>query len=79
MSTDKIGQIPPIKFERFLLFIGCVYKRQKGSHKVFHRDGLIRPIILPIHSGDIPVFIIRNILRQLNMSVENYLEILKKL
>lgn len=75
----KIGQISPIQFEKFLRFIGCTYSRQKGSHKAFRRTGLNRPIIIPIHSGDLPIFVIRNALKQLNLTVDEYLDILSRL
>jgi predicted RNA binding protein YcfA (HicA-like mRNA interferase family) len=75
----KLGPITPQEFERFLRYVGCEYIRQKGSHKVFHRTGLNRPIIVPIHGGDLPIFIVRNILRQLNISVNAYLEMLKRM
>jgi predicted RNA binding protein YcfA (HicA-like mRNA interferase family) len=75
----KLRQIPPLEFERFLLYIGCEYVRQKGSHKVFHRTGLNRPIIIPFHGGDLPVFVVRNTLRQLNIPLNDYLEILVRI
>lgn len=66
------------EFEKFLLYIGCEFKRQKGDHRVYWRFGLKRPIILPTYKN-LPIFIIRNNLRTLGMSVEEYLEILKKI
>ena len=66
------------EFEKFLLYVGCEFKRQKGDHRVYWRVGLKRPIILPTYKN-LPIFIIRNNLRTLGMSVEEYLEILKKI
>ena len=66
------------EFDKFLLFLGCKFKHQKGSHRVYTRARLKRPLIVPAY-GDIPIFIIRNNLRVLNMTVEEYLEILKQL
>lgn len=66
------------EFEKFLLFLGCKFKRQKGSHRVYTRSGLKRPLIIPTYD-QIPIFIIRNNLRLLNMTVEEYIEILKQL
>ncbi|MCX6743553.1 MAG: type II toxin-antitoxin system HicA family toxin [Candidatus Parcubacteria bacterium] len=65
-------------FEKFILFVGCSFSREKGDHRVYSRDGLKRPIVIP-RSGDLPVFIIRNNLRVLNISPDEYLEILKQL
>ena len=66
------------KFEKFLLYVGCVFKRQKGDHRIYCRVGLNRPIVLPMYKN-LPIFIIRNNLRTLNITTEEYLEILKKI
>jgi len=66
------------KFERFLLFIGCHLERVRGDHRIYWRDGLKRPIIIPC-SGELPVFIIRNNLRVLGIDPDEYLEILKRI
>jgi len=66
------------KFEKFLLFIGCEFVREKGDHRVYWREDLKRPIIIP-RQRDLPIFIIKNNLRILGISVEQYLEILEKI
>jgi predicted RNA binding protein YcfA (HicA-like mRNA interferase family) len=65
-------------FEKFLLYIDCTFERQKGDHRVYSKAGLKRPIILPTYKS-LPVFIIRNNLRTLGISHEEYFEILKKI
>ena len=66
------------KFEKFILFVGCYFERERGDHRIYWRDGLKRPIVFP-KNKNLPVFIIRNNLRTLGMSVEEYIEILKNL
>jgi predicted RNA binding protein YcfA (HicA-like mRNA interferase family) len=66
------------EFEKFLLYVGCTFQRQKGDHRVYWRSGLSRPIILPMYRN-LPVFIIRNNLRTLGISMDEYLQILKKI
>lgn len=66
------------KFEKFLLFIGCVLSREKGDHRIYHKTGLRRPIVIP-RDATLPIFIIRNNLRILNITPEDYIEILKKI
>ena len=76
-----MAHLPPIhwkKFEKFLLFIGCHLEREKGDHRIYWREGLIRPVVIP-RDGELPVFIIRNNLRILNINPEEYLEILKRI
>lgn len=66
------------KFEKFLLFVGCNFKRQSGGHRIYTKLELKRPLVVPAH-GTIPVFVIRNNLRLLGITPESYFEILKKL
>jgi len=76
-----VPRITPIhykKFEKFLFYVGCVFKRQKGDHIIYQRDDLKRPIVLP-KEKTIPVFIILNILRTLKINRKEYLEILERI
>ena len=76
-----MARLAPIhwkKFERFLLFVGCHLEREKGDHRVYWRKGLKRPVVIP-RDGELPVFIVRNNLRTLDINPEEYLEILKQI
>ncbi|MDO8452579.1 MAG: type II toxin-antitoxin system HicA family toxin [bacterium] len=66
------------KFEKFLRFVGCEYKRTKGDHLIYGREGLKRPVVVTA-DREVPVFIIRSNLKTLNMSPEEFLEVLKKI
>ncbi|HOQ15668.1 MAG TPA: type II toxin-antitoxin system HicA family toxin [Candidatus Paceibacterota bacterium] len=66
------------KFEKFLIYIGCHFEREKGDHRIYWREGLKRPVVIP-RDTQLPVFVIRNNLRILNISPEEYLEILKRI
>lgn len=74
----RLTPIPWQDFEKFLLHIGCIYKRQKGSHRVYTKPGLIRPVILPTYKR-LPIMVIKNNLRTLGLNQKEYLEILKDL
>lgn len=65
-------------FEKFLSFVGCTFVREKGDHRIWNRAGLRRPIVFP-KIQSIPIFIIRNNLRVLGISVAEYLDILSKI
>ncbi len=76
-----MARLTPIhwkKFEKFLLFVGCQLTREKGDHRIYWRLGLKRPVVIPRDEA-LPIFIIRNNLRILNVSPEEYLEILKRI
>jgi len=75
---SKLTAIHWKKFDKFLIFVGCKLKREKGDHRIYWRKGLKRPIIIP-RDKSLPKFIIRNNLRLLGLSTEEYLDILKKI
>lgn len=76
MTSKGIRPVKWRKFEKFLIDNGCVFVRQKGSHRVYNKPELLRPIIFAAHTTDLPVSIIMNNLRTLNCSHEQYLEYL---
>lgn len=74
----KLTPIKRQKFEKLLRYIGCELKRQKGDHFIYDRIDLKRPVVFTA-DREVPVFIIRNNLRTLGMSREEYFEILKRI
>lgn len=66
------------KFEKFLIEIGCYFVREKGDHRIYWKKGLLRPVVIP-RDTQLPVFVIRNNLRILGMSHNEYIDILKGL
>lgn len=74
----SIKPVPWRKFEKFVFYVGCHFERKKGDHRVYQREDLKRPVIFP-EDEEIPVFIIRNNLRTVGISHNEYLAILKKL
>jgi len=50
---------------------GFAFRRQSGSHaRYVHTDG--RGVTVPMHSGDVPVPVVRSILRQSGLSEEEW-------
>lgn len=73
-------RLPLVDFktmERILLRLGFMAVRQKGSHVFFrHPDG--RTTTVPHHSGrDIARPLLREILREIDLSPDDYLNELK--
>lgn len=64
------------KFRRFLEIIGCKYYRTKGSHEVWGRKDLLRPVIFRTHKKEIPPTHIRTNLKTLGMTVEEFEKII---
>ena len=74
----KLKPIHYKKFEKFLIKQGCRFIRQKGDHRVYYKNGLLRPLVIPAVK-EIPVFVIRNNLRILGIEVKEYLKIIEHL
>jgi len=57
---------------------GCKYKRKEGSHHVLTLPGAKRAVVIPEYD-EIDVEIIKGNMRTVNMSREEYFELLKKI
>ena len=57
---------------------GCKHKRKEGSHHVLTCPGAKRAVVIPEYD-EIDVEIIKNNMRTVNMSREEYFELLKKI
>ncbi|MCL4550222.1 MAG: type II toxin-antitoxin system HicA family toxin [Bacteroidetes bacterium] len=56
---------------RKLLKVGFIEKRQSGSHKILrHPDG--RQTYVSMHTQDIPIGTLRSILKQANLTEEEF-------
>ncbi|TSC71525.1 MAG: putative periplasmic or secreted lipoprotein [Parcubacteria group bacterium Gr01-1014_38] len=74
----KLAPVHWKTFEKFLFYVGCEFKRQKGDHRIYWSPGLKRPVVVPTDT-QVPIFVIRSNLRTLGMSPQQYLEILERL
>ena len=57
---------------------GCVYARTKGDHLIYHHTEAIRPVVIPKYK-EVPTFVIRNNMRIIGISREEYFDLLEKL
>ena len=74
---SKLLIINAAKFEKILFYMGFEIVRQKGSHRFYkHPDG--RYTTLPHHKGeDLSRPLIREILKQIEISNEDFILLLK--
>ena len=76
---SKIPSVDAKTLEKVLLKIGFKKIRQKGSH-VFYRHPDGRYTTLPFHlSKDVPRILVRIVLKEIGLSVDDFNEILRKL
>jgi predicted RNA binding protein YcfA (HicA-like mRNA interferase family) len=52
------------------------FDRQRGDHLIYTKPGVRRPLVIPMYK-ELPVFIIKNLLRTAGMSREQYFELLR--
>ena len=71
----KLPEIKPIQIEKVLFKMGFTSRFGKGSHKVFkHIDG--RRTVIPMHNKPVRIGTLKAILRQIELSTEDFLELL---
>ena len=74
----RITPVPYRKLVRVLEMEGFVLVRERGDHMIFSKPGVLRPLVVPRYD-DLPVFIIKNVLRTAQISRERYLQLLGQL
>ena len=77
MSIRKLNNISIAKFETFLDLAKCNYIKTNSGHVKYSRCDLNRPIIFQTHLKPIPEFIIKNNLRTLGYSTNDFFDILE--
>ena len=65
------------KLECIFKKAGFVFSRQSGDHKVYEKDGCIRPVIIPTYN-EIDVDIIKSNMRTAKMNREEYFSYLNE-
>ncbi len=54
---------------------GFAFNRQRGDHLIYTKAGVKRPLVIPMYQ-EVPVFIVKNLLRTAGMARERYLDLL---
>ncbi len=75
-----MSRIFPVDYKTLLKVFemyGCRYKRKEGSHHILTYPGAKRAVVIPEYN-EIDVDIIKNNMRTVGMSREEYLKILEK-
>lgn len=77
MSTRSLKNISISQYESFLELVGCKYVKPKsgGGHAKYIRSDLNRPIMFQTHIDPVPEFIIRNGLRSLGLTRDDFFDI----
>jgi hypothetical protein len=65
-------------FRQFLISKGLKIIRTNGGHEIWGGKQLLRPIVFQTHIDPIPEFVIKNNLRNMGITVEEFLEFCEK-
>ena len=71
--------IRPVDFRTLIRMFeqeGFRCNRQHGDHLIYTKAGVKRPLVIPMYSN-VPVFVIKNLLRTAGMSREKYFDFLQ--
>jgi predicted RNA binding protein YcfA (HicA-like mRNA interferase family) len=77
-----MGKYDTVKLSKVIKLLanhGVVFKRQSGSHMIFTREGLRRPLVIAPHKKEIYCYNLKEICQALNISLEAFLAEIKKL
>ena len=74
----KLNVVKRKDFEKVLIFIGCKWDRQRGSHIIYKKSGLKRPIVIT-SDRELSFRVVRSCLKTLNMTIEEYKDICKRI
>lgn len=79
MTIRQLKNISVSQFESFLELAQCVFVRKKGGHSIYSRCDCNRPIVFQNHIQPVPEFILKNNLRVLSYSKDDFFNILEGL
>ncbi len=77
MSTQKLSNISLKDFRKFLRRGGLniiTTSKGRGGHEKWSKKGMLRPITLQTHISPVPEFIVKQILRHLKITREEFYE-----
>ncbi len=75
MKQD-LPSLKPAEVVAALERAGFLVKRQTGSHLILYKPGLRRPLSIPVHTSDMPIGTLRSIIRQANLTVDEFSKLL---
>jgi len=75
----KLQNISLATYRRFLLEVGCKHIRTNSGHEIWSRKDLTRPLTFQTHIDPVPEFIIKQHLRYLGLTRDQFIEIIQNI
>ncbi len=76
MSKKRLPALTAREVIRALKRAGFYERRQTGSHVIMRKDGLLRPVPVPLHLGDLSRDLVFDIIKQAHLTVEEFIALL---
>lgn len=70
---DKLPSLRASQIIGALERLGLEVKRQTGSHVILTKEGLRRPVVIPMHRRELPPGTVRDIIRQAGLTIDEFL------
>lgn len=73
-------RITPVRWKKLVCVfekLGFKHVRSTGSHYIMTKEGVSRPVVIPMHSKDLTQGIIKSCLRTACIDNEKYFELLE--
>jgi len=74
-----LSNISVAEFRSVLKELGLQQIRVKGGHEAWAKPGMLKPVIFQTHINPIPEFIVKNNLRTLEITKQEFLSILERI
>jgi predicted RNA binding protein YcfA (HicA-like mRNA interferase family) len=73
---QELPALRPKQVIAALVQAGFILKRQTGSHAILYKPDIRRPVTIPTHTKDLPIGTLRAIIRQANLTLDEFLKLL---
>jgi predicted RNA binding protein YcfA (HicA-like mRNA interferase family) len=74
--VPELPSLTPKKLAKLLEKAGFEYRRTTGSHYIYYKKGIRRPVSIPFHSRTLPTGTQRAIIREAELTIEDVKKLL---
>lgn len=75
----KLSNITITEFRQILTILGLEKDRTKGGHEAWSKEGMTRAVIFQTHKEPVPEFVVKNAIRDIGLTRQEFLDILERL
>ncbi len=75
----NLSNVTIAEFRAIMVLLGMTKVRTKGGHEAWMKAGMTRPAIVQTHVNPVPEYVLRNNLRVIGISRDEFLTLLENL